>query len=200
MSLETRTPAPPQLIWLTDRRRWTVLTGLVLAAGLLWIALARANEATTTGGAPPPSPREGFSAPDFTLERRGGGQTTLSELRGAVVVLNLWASWCPPCRAEMPALQAVHDEYADQGLVVLGLNTLFQDGLGAAEAFISEFGLTFPMVFDESGAVSQRYQLRAMPTTFFIDRRGVIRAVVVGGPMSEALLRAQVDELLAEVP
>lgn len=94
-----------------DTRRWTVLMVVLLTLGTAWTFLSRVPSAATTGGAPPPSAREGFSAPDFTLDLLGGGQVTLSELRGKAVMINLWASWCPPCRAEMPAIENVYRTY-----------------------------------------------------------------------------------------
>lgn len=183
-----------------DRRRWSELFLVVALLGSGWTVLSRAPIAQTTGGAPPPSPREGFSAPDFTLDLLDGGQVTLSALRGQVVVINLWASWCPPCRAEMPAIERVYREYRDQGLEVLAVNTTYQDRIEDAQAFIQEFGLTFPIPLDRTGSVSNRYQLRGLPSTFFVDRRGVIGSVVVGGPMSEALIRSKILDLLAETP
>ncbi|MBI3761696.1 MAG: TlpA family protein disulfide reductase [Chloroflexi bacterium] len=183
-----------------DTRSWNTLMAVVLGLGLLWTFLSRVPPATTTGGAPPPSPREGFSAPDFTLDLLGGGQVTLSQLRGKVVMVNLWASWCPPCRAEMPAIEKVYRTHKDLGLVVLGVNTTFQDTEAEAATFVREFGLTFPIPLDRTGATSNRYQLRGLPTTFFIDRQGVIRSVVIGGPMSEALIQSKVEDLLQQAP
>ncbi len=188
--------------------RWTALMVVVLLVGGAWAWASRVPPAATTGGAPPPSPREGFSAPDFTLDLLDGGQVgaeqsrsiTLSELRGQAVMINLWASWCPPCREEMPAIQQVYEDYRGQGLVVLAVNTTFQDSEAAAAAFVEEFNLTFPIPLDRTGAVSNRYQLRGLPSTYFVDREGVIRSVVVGGPMSEALIRTKVQEILVEVP
>jgi peroxiredoxin len=181
-------------------RYWPLLVTAVLVLGLAWIALSRVSPEMTTGGAPPPSPREGFSAPEFTLGLLDGGEVHLADLRGQVVVVNLWASWCAPCRAEMPALESVHQALRDQGLVVLGVNTTFQDGESTARRFVQENALTFPIPLDLTGQMSGRYQLRAMPTTFFVDRRGVIRSVVVGGPMSAALIRSNVEDLLREAP
>lgn len=185
---------------LVRSRWWWLLAVAVLALGLVWSAASRVPAEATTNGAPPPSPRAGFSAPDFRLPLRDGNEISPTELRGQVVVLNLWASWCGPCQAEMPALERAHQALQSQGLVVLGLNTTFQDEEAAALAFADELGLTFPLALDRTGETSRRYELRAMPTTFFVDRRGVIRSVVVGGPMSEALIRSRVEELLAETP
>jgi len=177
-----------------------MLMTVVLALGVIWTFLSRVPLAATTGGAPPPSPREGFSAPDFTLDLLGGGQVTLSELRGKVVVVNLWASWCPPCRAEMPAIEKVYRANKDRGLEVLAVNSTFQDSEADAAAFVQDFGLTFPIPLDRLGAVSNRYLLRALPSTYFIDRLGIIRSVVIGGPMSEAVIQSKVEDLLEEAP
>ena len=185
---------------LQDRRRWVGLTITLIVLGIFWIFLSRVPVSATTDGVPPPSAREGFSAPDFSLELLGGGQVTLSELRGKVVLVNLWASWCPPCRAEMPAIERVYRSYKDLGLVVLGVNTTNQDSESAAASFVQEMGLSFPIPLDRSGAVSASYNLRGLPSSYFIDRQGIIRSVVVGGPMSEALIQSKVEQLLKETP
>lgn len=186
--------------WIEDKTKWAILMILVFLLGSAWTFLSRVPAADTTNGAPPPSPREGFSAPDFTLDLLGGGEVTLSEMRGRVVMINLWTSWCPPCREEMPAIQKVYDDYQDQGLVVLAVNVTDQDSEAAAAAFVDELDLTFPVPLDRDGAVSSRYQLRGLPSTYFIDREGVIRSVVVGGPMSETLIRSKITILLEETP
>ncbi|MFQ5616926.1 MAG: redoxin domain-containing protein [Anaerolineales bacterium] len=186
--------------YIQDSRLWAVFTLVVFLLGSAWTFLGRVPSAATTNGAPSPSPREGFSAPDFTLELLGGGEVTLSDLRGQVVMVNLWASWCPPCRAEMPAIEQVYQDHKDEGLVVLAVNTTYQDSEPAAAAFVQEFGLSFSIPLDKTGAVANRYQLRGLPSTYFVDREGVIRSVVVGGPMSETLIRSKIQDLLAEAP
>lgn len=173
---------------------------VVLTLGLVWAFISRAPTIVAIAGEQPASPRQGFMAPDFTLDLLGGGDITLSELRGKPVMVNLWASWCPPCRAEMPAIQKVYQDYQELGLVVLGVNTTNQDNEADAAAFVLEYGLTFPIPLDRDGSVSSRYGLRGLPTTFFIDRKGIIRSVVVGGPMSEAVIRSKVEDLLKETP
>ncbi len=178
---------------------WAALMFAMLVLGGGWIWQSRVPDSATTGGAIP-SPREGFSAPDFTLELLDGGEVTLSDLRGKVVVINLWASWCPPCKAEMPALQQVYEQNQERGLEVLAINTTYQDSEGDASSFVEEFGLTFPIPLDRSGQVARQYQLRALPSTFFVDRIGVIRQVIIGGPMSEATIQTAVEELLREEP
>jgi len=182
---------------LNDSRRWTavLLATFIIGSGWIWASMAPADG--TTGGLVP-SPREGFPAPDFTLDTLDGGQMTLSDLRGKVVMINLWTSWCPPCRAEMPAIDNVYRANKERGLEVLAVNSTFQDSEADAAAFAQELGLSFPILLDRDGAVSRRYQLRALPTTFFIDRQGIIRAVVPGGPMSEPLIQSKIEDLLSQ--
>lgn len=142
--------------------------------------------------------KEGFTAPDFTLDLLDGGTVSLSELRGKVVLVNFWTSWCPPCRLEMPAIEKTYRSYKEIGFVVIGLNLTAQDSQQAAADFAREIGITFPIAIDRDNAVGNLYRVTALPTSFFIDRNGVIRSVVVGGPMSEALIQSKVEELLRE--
>ena len=172
-----------------------VLFTIVLVAGLVWTFVGADQSGSSTAGEIP-APRQGFLAPDFTLETTTGDSITLSELRGQAVLVNLWATWCPPCRAEMPAIQKLYNEYKDQGFVVLGVDMIYQDDASAVQSFIQEKGLTFPILMDETGQVAQKYALRSLPSSFFIDRAGVIQEVVIGGPMSEALLRTRIESIL----
>ncbi len=174
-----------------------LLYGFVLLAGLLWIWASAAPEGGTTAGGIP-APQAGFLAPDFSLTTLDGATVTLSELRGQVVLLNIWASWCPPCRAEMPAMQRVWEEYREQGLVVLAVNSTSQDTVADAQAFVAKNGLTFPIPLDMSGEVTRLYRVSSLPTSFFIGADGVIREVVIGGPMAEALLLSRVEQIIKE--
>jgi thiol-disulfide isomerase/thioredoxin len=192
-----RTSAGPRFLvdFLSDPRRWGVLVAVVLSAGAIWAGLSAVPTQGVAGGATS-APREGFLAPDFRLTLLGGGEVALSELRGQVVIVNLWASWCPPCRAEMPALQEAYEAYHHLGLEILAVNTTYQDSQAAAAGFVQEYGLTFPVPLDQTGEVSRSYLLRALPTSFFIDRDGVIQTVVIGGPMSRTTIRTTVEQLL----
>lgn len=147
-----------------------------------------------------PAPQEGFLAPDIHLPAYGGGTLSLEELQGHPVVINFWASWCPPCRSEMPAMQRVYEEFKDQGLVILSINAANQDRMADAIEFAEQYGLTFPIVFDTGGRTTNDYKVRSLPTTFFVDRRGRIQEIIVGGPISEALLRIRAEQLLNEEP
>ena len=108
----------------------------------------------------------------------------LSAQRGTPVVLNFWATWCPPCRAELPELRAASERYAGQ-VAIVGVNQAETAATVAKSA--PELGLTFPIPLDQSGAVSRLYGVRSLPTTFFIDRDGVIRQIQ-SGPLTEAVL------------
>jgi thiol-disulfide isomerase/thioredoxin len=189
-----------RLDWLLrDPKRWWTFTLAILLLGAGWMWLSRVPVSVTSAGQIP-SPREGFPAPDFTLDTLDSDADTLSAYRGKVVIVNLWASWCGPCRAEMPALQNVYTAHRERGLEVLAVNATFQDSRADALEFARSLGLTFPILLDRDGAVSKRYLLRALPSTFFIDRQGVIRAVIFGGPMTEAVVLSKVEALLRESP
>ena len=185
------------MFWSKDRRRWLGLILVVASLGTAW-TIVSSVPAGTASGPVAPSPRAGFAAPSFTLEDLDGEPRSLADLQGKVVVINLWASWCPPCRAEMPALQNASTSYADEDLVILGVHMTAQDSEAKARAFVSEYGLTFPILLDRAGEVGRLYQSRALPTTFFVDREGIIRQVVVGGPLSEVTLLATIESLLGE--
>jgi len=129
----------------------------------------------------------GRAAPDFQLETRDG-TVRLSDLAGRVVIVNFWATWCGPCRYEMPLLQSLHDARATRGdVVVLAVNTTSADSRDAAERYIDEFGFTFPVAFDVSGEVAERYGVIGLPASFFVDAAGILRARTYG-PLSEDLL------------
>ncbi|MEO5888271.1 MAG: TlpA disulfide reductase family protein [Anaerolineales bacterium] len=181
-------------------KRWEIVMMVSLAAGILWTVVSRVPSAVGAPLSSSPSPREGFLAPDFTLDTLEGTEVTLSDLRGKIVLINLWATWCPPCRAEMPALENAYEQYKDSGVVILGLNVTNQDSEKDIPLFIDEFGLTFPILLDRDGSASALYQLRGLPTTFFVNREGIIRTVVVGGPMNETFIRSKIEALLKEVP
>jgi len=138
----------------------------------------------------------GEALPDFELARLGAPEPQrLSQLRGQVVVLNFWATWCAPCRAEMPLLQAVHDDLADDGLAILAVDVA-EDPVIAA-SFMSSMGLTLPLLFDPSGEVSDRYRISSLPVTYMVDAEGRLRTVMRGAYTSEDQLREAVDRLMA---
>jgi peroxiredoxin len=179
------------------RHNWGSFLALTLALGWIWVS--RAPQGATTAGKIP-APQVGFLAPAFSLEMPDGREIALDELRGKVVLVNVWATWCPPCRAEMPAMQRVYEEYQAQGFEILAVNSTVQDTLSNLEPFVNEYGLTFPILLDRQGEVTRLYRVMSLPTSFFIGKDGVISEVVIGGPMDEALLKARIENLLKEKP
>lgn len=125
-----------------------------------------------------PAPRVGSPAPEIGLVDLAGQQVTLGSLRGKVVLVNFWASWCPPCEKEMADLQTLYQEESGRGLVVLGVNE--GEEPGRAAEFLSRKGITFPTVLDQGMQVTTRYQVFGLPNSFFIDANGIVRARVVG--------------------
>lgn len=170
---------------------------LLLGLGWIWFSAAPANATTSSQIS---APQTGFLAPDFSAQTLDGQTVRLSDLRGKVVLVNLWASWCPPCRAEMPAIEQTYQVYKEQGFVVLAVDSTVQDTLANAQAFVSANQLSFPILLDESGEITRLYRVQSLPTSFFIGADGVIREVVVGGPMAQALLISRVEKLLKERP
>jgi thiol-disulfide isomerase/thioredoxin len=112
-------------------------------------------------------------APGFALASRGGDTVSLDKLRGRVVMLNFWASWCGPCRQEMPLLEQMHKRYSSLGFTLLGVNV--DANSTDAEAWLAKTPVTFPVLFGRESKVSKLYSVNAMPSTIFIDRKGNVR-------------------------
>ncbi len=138
-------------------------------------------------------PAEGDLAPDFMLEDMDGTSWRLSELQGKVVLLNFWATWCGPCREEMPHLENLHRRFAEQGLVVLGVNDETAD---RARQFLEETGITFPNLHSADGQEFRLYAIDAIPTSLIVDRSGRIRKRFSGFP-GERFLAKDIKEALA---
>lgn len=174
-----------------DSPKWTRrLALLALAAGGAWTWISRPQ--AQDAGTDLPAARVGAIAPDFTLPALDDGRPVrLADLRGRAVVINFWATWCPPCRVEMPALQQVQRAMPD--VVVLGVNQ--QESADTVARFMREEGLDFPIVLDTAGEVNRLYRVRALPTTYFVDAGGVIRDIVYGGPLTRALIESKVAGL-----
>ena len=162
-----------------------VIAGLVALMALVGWGLARAQE----------GPKGSGPAPDFTLETFEGESIQLSDLRGQVVVINFWASWCPPCREEAPYLEASWREYRDQGVVFLGVDYVDTDI--EALAYIEEFGISYPNGPDLQTRISQAYRIQGVPETFFIGKDGTIRGVKVG-PLAPPELEDRLLPLIEE--
>lgn len=136
-------------------------------------------------------------APDFTLASAAGENLRLEDYRGQVVMLNFWASWCGPCRQEMPLMNEIHDEYQHLGFTVLAVNV--DENVADAERFLNAVPVDFPILYDRGGKVSELYQVDAMPTTVMIDRDGQRRFLHRGYQSGyEDDYRQQVRQLVRE--
>jgi len=137
------------------------------------------------------------SAPDFTLKSHAGENLRLSEYRGEVVLINFWASWCGPCRQEMPVLSELHDKYRALGFTVLGVNV--ESDTSKARKLLQDLPVSFPVVFDSDSIVSKQYDVVAMPSTVLVDRDGNMRYLHKGyKPGLEAVYQQQVRDLIRE--
>lgn len=165
--------------------RWLTFAMIALALVLLTGGALRPPAGAGTAA---PRPEVGYAAPDFALPSVDGTEIRLSDLRGQGVFLNFWASWCPPCQMEMPAMQALQEQKRTGFRVVAVNMTHTESTPGAAVRFLRANGYTFATPFDLDGAVTRAYNIVSIPTSFFIDARGVIRAKVIG-PMSLATMQ-----------
>jgi peroxiredoxin len=136
-------------------------------------------------------------APDFALKSDSGENLRLSELRGEVVLINFWASWCGPCRQEMPILNELHEQYQDMGFTVLGVNV--EENSAQARKLLEDMPVTFPVLFDTDSKVSRQYDVVAMPSTVLVDRDGNVRYLHRGyNPGEEAIYVEKVRDLIRE--
>jgi cytochrome c biogenesis protein CcmG/thiol:disulfide interchange protein DsbE len=175
--------------------KWISLVILALSAG--WIALS-------TQLIPPPvatsisAPQIGLLAPSITLPSLQNGEQNVHLSKGKVVLVNFFASWCPPCKAEMPALQKTYSKYQPDGLEIFAITNLQQDNLTDTQMFIKAAGARFPVLLDQDGTVFREYAIRALPTTFLIDSSGRIRKIFYGGPLTEGLLATEIERALKD--
>jgi peroxiredoxin len=137
----------------------------------------------------------GNRARDFTLRSLDGAKVSLSDYRGNVVLVNFWATWCAPCRAEIPDFEEAYQAYKDEGFVILGVNE--QESPDIIEPFLAEMGATYPVLLDEQGQVMSEYRVLGLPTSLLLDQDGVIQTRHTG-ILSIAQLETQLAKLLPE--
>ncbi len=169
------------------RLRWA---GWLAAAALVVIVLR------ALPGAASAPPREGSGAPELKVKTLDGEKLSLAELRGKVVLVNFWATWCPPCRAEMPGFESVFRERQKDGFVVLGLSA-DDGGSGQVAMFLADRGITYPVAMASASAKRAFGGVSALPSSFLVDKQGKVRRIVQG-EFDERLLRQDVNRLLAE--
>lgn len=179
-----------------DKLRAALRTGFVegwLAVALLATVLlviagcgrGPAAPALRQGSAQVVAPRLGALAPDFMVTLLDGRTLALADLRGRPLILNFWATWCVPCRREMPLIETLYAAQAGDGLTVLAVN--YGEGPDVVAGFVTEGGYTFPIALDPNLALARTYLVHGMPTTYFIDREGIIRQVHIGEMASDLL-------------
>lgn len=149
-------------------------------ATLLLAALAAFFLLTGMGTRPPLT---GGPAPPFILNDLEGRPVNLADYQGKVVLLTFWATWCEPCKKEMPEIQASYEEYKDRGVMILAVN--FGENQKSAKPFVDQLGLTFPVLLDKKVGVASRYGVVSLPVSFFIDTNGIIQEHVFGGTLTK---------------
>ena len=175
--------------WITSRRA-RLLAGVIAAVAVI-VALLM----TGLGRDPSvfASPLVGRMAPNFTLPRLDGPPVTLARLRGQIVVINFWASWCTECQNEQSALDQAWQRFQDSGVVMIGVN--FQDTAGAARAYVRTDAVTYPVVEDAGSKTALAYGLRGVPETFVVNRYGRIVKHVIG-PVGATALASEINSML----
>ena len=183
---------------MSARKQWLIVGGIVMTLGGL---LAAAT--LTSGGVTIVGP--GAPAPDFsvlTVPDSGGTPVTMTmaAYRGKPILLNIWATWCAPCRAEMPRIERLNRELGPAGLAIVAISIDNPGMTDAIREFRAEMGLTFEVLHDESGKIRDAYQTSGVPETFLIDRQGVVRRRLIGASWTVDDQRALLRELIAESP
>lgn len=175
-----------------SRFTWTLLLLGALLLGTAWILYSREDTTIPATEGLTEAPTAGYLAPDFSLETLDGDTFTLSHMRGQPVVLNFWATWCPPCRVEIPHFEQASKAYNGQ-VAIIGVD----DGEPAdlVRPFTKEVGLSYAVPLDVDSVVSRRYRVNSLPTTFFIDAEGVIQNVHIG-IINQAVLNEKIEALI----
>ena len=173
------------------RFSWSAVLLFVAIFGLFWIEESRTIDDSDGASVAVEAALVGYAAPDFLLTTAVGDELRLSSLRGQPLVLNFWATWCGPCRFEMPALLRLEAEYAGSAAVI-GVNQ--GESAEIVTQFASNLNIDYPLLLDPGNAINQQYGVRGLPTTLFIDADGIIRDQIIGAA-SEAVLAEKLDAL-----
>jgi peroxiredoxin len=176
---------------------WITLMVMVILLGGSWIVFSKnyVGNSIADGGSLEPAPVAGHPAPNIALADIEGQVIRLSDYKGKPVIVNFWATWCAPCRAEFPEFQQAAVDNADT-LTIIGINSTSVDQAHLIPGFLDEYGITFPIVLDESGETVKKYQILGLPTTVFIDSKGIVNEVFTG-PLNKAYIESKISELQA---
>ena len=173
-----------------DLATWAIM--ILMLIGILGVAACSSSSPDSSNNGQdvnandlPPAPQVGRLAPDFTLSTLDGDSITLSDLRGKTVFINFWATWCPPCRVEMPAIEALYQEYRDKDVVVIGVD--LREDEDRVRKFVQQGGYTWTFAIDTTGEVARKYGVVAIPVSFFLDEEGIIREINIGAVSRSAM-------------
>ncbi len=175
----------PKKMWLSRSAQGLTFAIVLALLSLLALGLKQVNKGPVDSG----------MAPDFTLTSFDGRTVKLSELRGQVVIINFWASWCPPCREEAAYLEETWRKYEDQGVIFIGVDWV--DTKKEALAYMKEFDLTYFNGPDIGTVIADAYNIKGVPETFYVAKNGELRGVHIG-PLKSPILDEKIEELLAE--
>ncbi len=168
-------------------------TGLISIGIMLFVLTDSPNDSTQDFSVVPV--KVDFPAPELTLVDLAGNTVSLNDHLGSVVLVNLWATWCPPCKEEMPTLQTFYEKYRADGFVLLAIDQ--EETLEIVEPFVKEFGLTFPVWLDEDYQAQRVFNTMNLPSSYVIDRKGRVRLMWIGG-ISKTNLEKFVPDVILE--
>lgn len=180
------------------KNQFIIIAILITVTSLVWILVTPALFPGISADASRVAPHPGFFAPGFSLETPQGDIVTLADFEGQPVLVFFWASWCSVCRAAMPGLETVYQDFSSQGFTILAVNTTNQDTLSSALGYFESQGYSYPLLLDRDGTTANQYRMRAVPTSVLIGPDGLITDVIYGSGISAGFLRARLGELLAE--
>jgi thiol-disulfide isomerase/thioredoxin len=154
-------------------------TGLIIIGILLMFLLNKNSSAASSTDFSAVPVEVDYESPELNLNDLTGAPVSLSSFQGKIVLVNLWATWCPPCREEMPALQAFYEKYKNHGFVLIGINQ--EEARDVVQSFVKEFGLSFPVWLDEDYLAQRVFNTVSLPSSYLIDRKGRVRLMWIGG-------------------
>ncbi len=166
----------------------------LLATGVMSVMLLDQKAASAQDFSTVPA-KVNFPAPELTLQSLSGETVSLEDYRGKVILVNLWATWCPPCREEMPTLQTFYEKYKQDGFVLVAIDQ--EEPRDVVAPFVNEFGLTFPVWLDENYDAQRKFNTMNLPSSYVIDRDGIVRLMWIGG-ISNRNLEKFVPDIILE--